>query len=471
MAVEEEEAVPRARKRRKPKVRLRGQLLPLLIGVMPIFMVMALWTRGGAGLHKGVLVLWALAAAGCLAAAAYHVSYRIKVPRSVIHPASFWATLPISVFLFFFGLLNMWGLSGSWALQLSPNRMESPQAWLQLFAKVLLREPATAAGKIPVMRFNEWVLSPGNLDGALWGAVGFACVFGIGGLLASALRREAFDPRQEPFGTAGFWPVLRSLIGYYYGWSLGFGLGAVLLWGLHYFTTGLDPQPPAIAALRAAFGMVNDPNRAFTSGLVIGAWLLSLGMLFMGRGDFTVAFSDPKPDEKEPPMKVAIPELPKTELPNLDFGAVLAETEQIAASFGRDIQGVVRQMGLTEEPGVFLERAEPRAEEDAAEVPVANLLSARKPEFDTAFDEALGQLASVYVQISAQLGQVSLSLAEWLTLEEGSLLEIPRAADGTVAVCINGRNVGRGRPIAHENHVAVKVLRLEPGTVESLKGG
>lgn len=456
-------------RRRKPKVRLGGQLWPILIGMVPVFLVMAFMTRGGAGLHRGVLVLWALAAAGCLVSVAYHIFYRASVPKSVIYPATFWKTLPVSVVLFSIGLVTMWGASANWALQLTPNRMERPQAWIQLLAKLLLREPAE--GTVQAVKFAPWVTGPATWDGALWGAVGFACIFGIGGMLAALARREAFDPRQEPFGTASFWPILRALIGYYFGWSLGFGLGAALIWTITYFTAGVQEMPESIASLKAALGAIPDPNRAFTGGFVCGAWMLSLGMLFLGKGDFTVTFSDPKPEEKEPPMKVSIPELPKTELPNLDFGAVGAETEQIAAAFGRDLQAVVRQMGLGEDPGVVFEAPEETEAQETGEPPTANLLSARKPEFDTAFDEALGQLSSVYVQISAQLGQMQISLAEWLTLEEGSLLEIPRSADGSVAVCINGRPVGRGKPAVHENHVAVKVLKLEPGTVESLKGG
>lgn len=458
-------------KRRKPKVRLAGQLYPILIGMVPIFLLMAFMTRGGAGLHRGVLALWALAAAGCLASVAYHIFYRASVPKSVIYPPTFWKTLPVSLVVFFVGLVNMWGASTNWALQLTPNQMESPRRWIQLLAMLLLREPTSEGAAAKAFKLAEWVTGANVLGGALWGAIGFACVFGIGGLLAAAARREAFDPRQEPFGTAGFWPILRALIGYYYGWALGFGIGAVLIWGLSFFTGGMQVVPEAIATLKTALGAVPDPNRAFTGGFVSGAFMLSLGMLFMGKGDFTVTFSDPKPEEKEPPMKVSIPELPKTELPNLDFGAVGAETEQIAAAFGRDLQQVVRQMGLGEDPGVVFEAPAETEVQETGEPATANLLSARKPEFDTAFDEALGQLASVYVQISAQLGQMQISLAEWLTLEEGSLLEIPRSADGSVAVCINGRQVGRGKPAVHENHVAVKVVKLEPGTVESLKGG
>ena len=464
----EEVVEDRQPKRRKPKVKLGGQLIPILLGAVPIFLVMGLLARGGAPMHRGIFAFWVLAVGGGLAAVAYHMFYRAKVPKSVIYPPTFWKSLPIAIIIFLIGLVNMWGASANWALQLTRNQMESPGKWLQLVAKLLLRDPVE--GTVEAVKFAAWVTGPNFMGGALWASIGFACIFGVGGMLAAAARREAFDPRQEPFGTAGFWPLLRAAIGFYYGWALGFGLGAVLVWGLHFFTNGITPMPPAIEALKTALGVVTDPNRAFTAAFVAGAWMLSLAMLFMGKGDFTVAFSDPKPEEKEPPMKVSIPELPKTELPNLDFGAVSAETEQIAAAFGRDLVGVIRQIGLNEEPGVVFEAPQAAESDEPGEPGFVNLLSARKPEFDTSFDEALGQLASVYVQISAQLGQMSISLAEWLTLEEGSLLEIPKAADGSVAVCINGRSVGRGKPLAHENHVAVKVVKLEPGTVEALKG-
>lgn len=466
MAVKEERRKPKT----KPKPKLGGQMLPLLLGVVPIFLMMGFMTRGGAGLHKVTLVVWLLAVAGCLSSVAYHLAYRAKVPKSVIYPHTFWRTLPVAAILFGTGLLNLWGSAGGWALQLTSNETENPGAWMRLLAKLLLRDPVGASAiKAPV--FQPWVTSPQYFDGALWGALGFAAAFGIGGLLASAFRKEAFDPRQEPFGSASFWPILRSLIGFYFGWALGFGLGIILIRVLSAMTSGLAELPPTLGALAGALGAVPDPNRAFTSAFIAGCLLLSMAMIFLGRGDFTVAFSDPKPAEKEPPMKVTIPELPKTEPPNLDFGALAAETEQLAASFGRDLTGLVRQMGFAEEPMPAFEAPASEEPVEAPEPPAINLISARKPEFDTSFDQALGQLANVYVQISAQLGHVDVSLAEWLTLEEGSLIEMPRATDGTISLCINGRHVGRAKPAVYENHVAIKVLRLEPGTVDALKGG
>jgi flagellar motor switch/type III secretory pathway protein FliN len=154
----------------------------------------------------------------------------------------------------------------------------------------------------------------------------------------------------------------------------------------------------------------------------------------------------------------------------LDFSALEGETEQLAAGFGRDLAATIQQMGLTGEAGKADIPDQP-IDTPAGEPAVVNLLSRRQPTFDTSFDQALGQLAGVYVQITASLGSVDVSLADWITLEEGSLLELPRAQDGSVTLCINGRAVGRAKPAQYEDHVAAKVLALEPGTVASLRGG
>ncbi|MBU6427976.1 MAG: FliM/FliN family flagellar motor switch protein [Cyanobacteria bacterium REEB65] len=462
----------RAKGRRRPRPRLTGQLVGLLLGIYPIFLVMALSTQGGAGLHKGMLASWCLAMLGLFASLAYHLWYRREHPRSTLAPPNAWKTLVVASLVFVFGLLNLWGATTGWALQLTPNQMENPQRWLQLAANLALGQtPQIPVGGTGIeAQYHPWVLGPAMLGGALWGALGYAAVFGWGGFLSSSVRKEVFDWRQEPFGSVAFWPVLRPLIGYYYGWGLGFGFGSLLITILLLLSPGSRDLPPSVTALRDALGAVPDPNRAFTMGLVSGAWILAGGMLFLGRGDFTATFSDPKPAEREPPMTVDIPALPKIERPELDFAALVAETEQIATSFGRDLQGLVRQIGLTEAPPPAFSPPEAPSETTGGETTMVNLLSARKPDFDLAFDQALGQLSSVYVQISGLLGHLEVSLADWLTLEEGSLLEMPRSPDGTIALCLNGRAVGRAKPAAYENHVAVKVVKLDPGTVEALKG-
>lgn len=459
-----------ARKRR-PEVRvpLQGQWLPLIVGVYPIFLVMSLVTRGKASPNVLLLGLWGLAIAGLAAALAHHLWYRRRMPRVVLVPPAWWKGAVVSVAMGLLALLLLWGLSARWGLTLSHNPLETPRGWLQLAARWLLRE-APEMAPVPTRAFALWVSGESTWRGALWATVGMASAFGLGGMIASLLRKELFDPRQEPFGTAAFWPVLRGLIGYYYGWCLGFAaswLTGVLLVSVF---GPVGSSMPAVRAVRTALGFVADPDRAMSHGFVAGACIVALGSLFMGRGDFTVAYSDPKAPDREPDMKVAIPELPQSEPPELDFSALEGETEQLAAGFGRDLAATIQQMGLVGETGKA-DLPDQQQETAAGEPAVVNLLSRRQPTFDTSFDQALGQLAGVYVQITANLGSVDVSLADWITLEEGSLLELPRAQDGSVTLCINGRAVGRAKPAQYEDHVAIKVLALEPGTVASLRGG
>ncbi|MBM3274131.1 MAG: hypothetical protein FJZ00_03195, partial [Candidatus Sericytochromatia bacterium] len=63
----EEVVEDRQPKRRKPKVKLGGQLIPILLGAVPIFLVMGLLARGGAPMHRGIFAFWVLAVGGGLA--------------------------------------------------------------------------------------------------------------------------------------------------------------------------------------------------------------------------------------------------------------------------------------------------------------------------------------------------------------------------------------------------------------------
>ncbi|MEB3298855.1 MAG: FliM/FliN family flagellar motor C-terminal domain-containing protein [Candidatus Sericytochromatia bacterium] len=458
-----------ARRQPAAKVPLASQWLPLLAGLYPILLVMSLVTRGKGSPNFMLLGFWGLALAGLAAAVAHHFWYRRRLPRVVLVPPAWWKGAVVAGVMGLLGMLLLWGLSARWGLTLSHNPLETPRGWLQLAARWLLRE-APEAAPMPTRGFARWVSGEGTWRGALWATVGMASAFGLGGMLASLLRKELFDPRQAPFGTAALWPFLRGLIGYYYGWCLGFAASWLCGITLVSLSAGQGNAMPAVRAARTALGFVADPDRAISHGFVAGACIVAIGSMFMGRGDFTVAYSDPRAPDREPDMKVAIPELPQTPPPDLDFSALEGETEQLTAGFGRELAVTIAQMGLTGEAGKA-DIPEEGTPAQAGEPPAVNLLSRRQPTFDTSFDQALGQLAGVYVQITANLGSVDVSLADWITLEEGSLLELPRAQDGTVALCINGRAVGRAKPAQYEDHVAIKVVSLQPGTVASLRGG
>jgi flagellar motor switch/type III secretory pathway protein FliN len=459
-----------AKDKKRRTVGLLGQALPLWGGLFPLIMLLAFSARSGTGIHGVVGILMLLAIAGFLASVGYHFFYRAAIPRVVIKPMAWSKALLVNAILMPLCLISLWGSPAGYGLTLSPNPMQDPGRWIQVAAKLLLGAP------VDLPAFTAPPLSPfvGQglfLGGALWGALGYAFIFALAGLGFAAMRTEVFDPRQNPYGGGG-WPGLRMLIGYFYGFSLGFWLGAAIIATGRMLFSGAVPD--SIGSMLLAFGVVADPNVAFTNGLSTGGFLVLVSTLFLGKADFTVGFTDPRPDQREPDMKVEIPKLPETEAPAFDFAAISAETEQISQTFQQELNALVRSLGLTEEvepASTVLASTEEPMEDAPKEPPVLNVISARKPDFDISFDSAMGQLSNVYVQVSAQLGSTEIPLADWLLLSEGAILEFPRPADNTVQVCINGRTVGRARPVSLDDHKAIKVLMLSPDMQQTLREG
>ncbi|MNX91089.1 flagellar motor switch protein [compost metagenome] len=263
------------------------------------------------------------------------------------------------------------------------------------------------------------------------------------------------------------------MIGYYYGLSLGFWFGAGTIWLAKTVFSNPQNLPPTLQAVLTAIGVSPNPNLAFTNAVGLAGLLLVFSTLFLGKADFAAGFSDPRPEEKEPDMKIKIPELPKTPEPEFDFASIGHETDQIAQQFQSQLQDLARQLGFQDpvETAASLVAAPAEEVEDAPteqEPPVTNIISARRPDFDVSFDSAMGQLSNVYVQVSAQLGSTELQLTDWLTMAEGSILELPRPKDNTITVCINGKPVGKGRAVMLEDHKAIKVLKLSSDATQHL---
>ena len=89
-----------------------------------------------------------------------------------------------------------------------------------------------------------------------------------------------------------------------------------------------------------------------------------------------------------------------------------------------------------------------------------NLVSARDPMVEDDGPSAMGSLSNVYVQIVAELGKLEVPAAEWLSLAEGAILELPKSADGTVAVTLNGKPLSRGRPLTVNGNKAIKMIGM-----------
>lgn len=461
-----------AKQSKRRTVGLTGQALPLGAGVFPLIMLLAFSARSGTGLHGVVAVLMLVAIAGFLASVGYHFFYRAAIPRVVIKPMPWSRALIVNAILLPLCLISLWGSPAGYGLTLSPNPMQDPGRWIQVAAKLLLGDPVDLPA-VTTSALSPFVGQGLFLGGALWGALGYAFVFALAGLGFAAMRKEVFDPRQNPYGGGG-WPALRMLIGYFYGFSLGFYLGAAIIFTGHTLFSGAEALPESIGSMLLAFGVVADPNVAFTNGLSTGGFLVLVSTLFLGKADFTVGFTDPRPDQREPDMKVEIPKLPEVEAPAFDFAAISAETEQISQTFQQELNALVRSLGLAEEvepASTVLAAGEEPMDDGPKEPPVLNVISARKPDFDVSFDSAMGQLSNVYVQVSAQLGATEIPLADWLLLSEGAILEFPRPADNTVQICINDRAVGRARAVSLDDHKAIKVLMLSSDMQQTLREG
>jgi flagellar motor switch/type III secretory pathway protein FliN len=461
-----------AKEKKKPTVGLLGQALPLWGGLVPVGMLLAFSARSGAGIHAVVGILMLLAIAGFLASVGYHFFYRSAIPRVVIKPTHWAKALLVNAFLMPIWLISLWGSPAGYGLTLSPNAMQEPGRWIQVAAKLLLGAPVD----LPPVASNSLDPFVGQglfLGGALWGALGYAFVFALAGMGLASMRKEVFDPRQNPYGGSA-WPMLRTLIGYFYGFSLGFWVGAAIIGTGRILFSGVEALPESIGSMLLSFGVVADPDLAFTNGLSTGGFLVLVSTLFLGKADFTVGFSDPRPDQREPDMKIEIPKLPEVEAPSFDFAAIAAETEQISQSFQYELTALVRSLGLSDEvesASTVLAAAEEPMDDGPKEPPVLNVISARKPDFDVSFDSAMGQLSNVYVQVSAQLGSAEIPLADWLLLSEGAILEFPRPADNTVQVCINDRAVGRARAVSLDDRKAIKVLMLSSDMQQTLREG
>jgi flagellar motor switch/type III secretory pathway protein FliN len=451
---------------------LRPQAIPLWLGLAPLLMLFLFAVQSKSGLGTPMLLASALGAIGFGVSVGYHFFCRASIPKVVIKPMGFWRGAIVALALLPLTLVNLYGAGSGYSLMLSPYGITSPKRLVSIAAKMLLGEPL-GLNSAPLPQLPESLHQGIFLGGALWGALGYALVFAIAGFGFAALRQEAFDPRQDPFGGSGSWPFLRMMIGYYYGLSLGFWFGAGAIWLARTVFSNTAALPSTLQAVLMAIGVHRDPNLAFTNAVGLAGLLIVFSTLFLGKADFTAGFTDPRPEEKEPDMKIKIPELPHTPEPEFDFASIGHETEQIAQQFQSQLQDLARQLGFDEpiETAAALVAAPAEEVEEAPteqEPPVANIISARRPDFDVSFDSAMGQLSNVYVQVSAQLGSTELPLTDWLTMAEGSILELPRPKDNTITVCINGKPVGKGRAVMLEDHKAIKVLKLSSDATQHL---
>lgn len=445
-----------------PDVSFRGQIFFLVVGLVPLFMLVQFWLKSGTGLHTWLWGFMALYFASFLVAVNYFLFYREYKPRSaLVTPGPFKAIL-VGGLLLTIGAFNMLGTTAGIGLTLSPGPKLEVQQTIKTYAGVLLkRDTPDPPRKKLDLRKQRWLTGGVYLKGSLWGALGYALAFGLTGMLFGLLRKEVVDPRDEHIGTGAMGALVRGAVGLFYGAAMGFALGAVMI----FVVRGLFPDFRGVQAEILhwiyVLGAATNPNVAFGFAFSTGSLMAGAMSLFLGSRDFTAPVSDPKAPELTRPVQVIIPAVPEAPQAPFDMARVQAESQQILSQFGTELKRVTTGPEWEYEAydlppvGRLGQKAEPEA---------TNLISARnmdEPDYDT----AMGQLSNVYVQITADLGKLEISAADWLMLGEGAMLELPRAADNTVGIRINGQSAGRGKALTVNGNKAVKVTGLR-GKVE-----
>ncbi len=72
----------------------------------------------------------------------------------------------------------------------------------------------------------------------------------------------------------------------------------------------------------------------------------------------------------------------------------------------------------------------------------------------------LDLLGDVDLQVTVQLGAVNMTVRELLSLEDGSVLELDRAAGAAVDVLVNGRLVARGDVVVIDEELGVRITEI-----------
>lgn len=447
----------------------------LALGVLPLVMLFMFWFKSGTGLNP-TLVGFVLCGLASLAMAInYYLYYSQHKPRSAIVAPNFFKCVGVAAILLMIGAYNMLAIPRGAAMMLSPGPKLDAGQMGQVMADVLrvAVSPGSQPGfKMPPrkrldLKRNKWMLERPFMHGAMWGALGYAVPFALMGCLFGLFRKEILDPRDEHIGSTMGAALVRGAVGLYYGMAIGFAIGGTIIFTLRFFFPKLAGglTPDSIMHMVYTLGAGSNPNIAFMYALSTGSILAAAIALFGGKPDLTAALSDPKAPELTRPIDVQIPEVPDAPQMAFDMGRVQAESQQILGQFQgqlhKMLEGPEWEYERYDLPPVGKHGKKPEAE-------ATNLISARDPgEMDDDAPSAMGSLSNVYVQITAELGKLEVPAADWLGLAEGAILELPKSPDGTVAITINGKPAGRGRPLTVNGNKAVKMVGLR-GKIEQI---
>jgi len=360
----------------------------------------------------------------------------------------------------------------------------------QLPAEMLPKSGSSPAKA--VLKSDNPLINSFFLGGALCAAFGYALIVGLAGALFGAMRKfetpfsqkiveiinietgEVTSDRQ-PIAPImnGVNFVSRVLMGLYYGATVGFVLGLAVILPLYMFMQG-GLADPMLAPLLNVMGLSNQPDLSFTNAVSLAGIMVPLVIMIVAKlspqgmsvseelmrqhyeikptGRYVSADS-PIMDMNNPAAISfgggMVPLIPddelETELANTRLMDELAMeddnlTAEIIEEFGRDFETIfgIDTRDLISEPG-------------------QRQASVDRKKLSSALDESFGELGNVPVEISAELGQASLPITEWLNLREGTLVLLDKPANEEIDLLFNGVRKGKGKLVVEEDALAVKV--------------
>lgn len=326
------------------------------------------------------------------------------------------------------------------------------------------------------------------MKGSLAAAFGYAFVLGIAGLIFGLMRKfetpfsrkyvetihvdtakvtRIDEPEPAPIMTVVNL-IARMTMGATFGATLGFILGFIQVLMLNFFF-GQQLNNPALSPLLTSLGLSTSPDLSFTYAVSLGGMLFPLVILVVGKmspqgmsisdelirthyrhePQGRVISSEQTGGAFENPAIISFDGIGMTDAleTELETSRLMEElsmdednlTAEIIDEFGRDFENV---FGI--DPRELLSSQGPRHSVDK------KLLS-------SVLDESFGELGNVPVEISAELGQATLDLVEWLNLKEGTLVLLNKPANEEIDVLFNGVRKGKGKLIVSDSHLAVKV--------------
>lgn len=352
--------------------------------------------------------------------------------------------------------------------------------------------PTESTGESP-LRNDDPLINSVFLGGALCAALGYAFVLGLAGMLFGLIR--AFDTpfsetKQEIFNietgevTTNTQPkapimkpldyIYRAFVGLGYGASLGFLLGAAVILPLNLLFKGFLANDN-VRPLLQTFGLSNVPDMAFSNGLTLAAIMVPLVLMVVakmspqGKSMSEAVILDQyviKPTGRFIPSDQLVGgNLPNPAIVNFSGAGMLIPDDELETELAND--RLMDELAM-EDDNLTSEIIEEfgRDFESVFGIDTRELITQPKgrqssfvdrKQLSTALDESFGELGNVPVEVSAELGQATLDITEWLNLKEGTLVLLDKPADEEIDILFNGVRKGKGQLIVSEDSLAVQV--------------